>query len=108
MVQTLAALPTRRHEVVLDHPILETSRLRVHLPPDLQAPPLPPALDRPGPAGARFGLSARQDGAVVEWNQRLQLPSRRIPVADYPALRSWLAEMDAALRREHTWSKPGR
>jgi tetratricopeptide (TPR) repeat protein len=99
-VQTLAELPKREHDLVLDHPTLETATVRLVPPPGMSVPKLPAALELMGPAGTRFGLSARRDGAVLELNTRLQLSSRRLAARDYPALRTWLAAVDAALRGE--------
>ncbi len=95
----LAPKSEREYPLVLDVPMAETHTLRYRLPAGYRFATLPAATQLRTEVG-RFSLEveATDDGAEVR--TRIELPQQRISPAQYPALRTFLRQVDAALEQD--------
>jgi tetratricopeptide (TPR) repeat protein/transglutaminase-like putative cysteine protease len=91
-----ARLSERRSDLVLGYPWEQAEEIVYELPPGWTVQQLPPARELTTPFG-RFKLAVAQHGAAVKVELLLQVDRFRFTRAEYPALRRFLVEVDAAL-----------
>jgi hypothetical protein len=99
LASAYAASPRRLSDVVLDHPWQTRNVMRYVLPPGVQPRrlPAPRTIETPH---LRFvqHIELAADGAVVV-DELTELPSRRVPLADYPLFREACLAADAAMQQ---------
>jgi hypothetical protein len=100
--QLLAPRETRQHDVVLARTLRETTKVILRGPPGWQVVKLPVSTDSAYERG-QFALTASRDAGAVVIETELVSRARTVPVEDYAEFRTWLAEVDAALRGEVVW-----
>lgn len=98
----IGAAPARRNAVFLEYPTLESSAVRITLPPGRTLKKVPENKERSGAgltAATRYALTTANGRAVLEVRRDVKVSVRDIPAADYPALQAvlrGLAEDEAA------------
>ena len=97
-MESWAPLSTRRHDLVLPSPFENRFTLRWELPAGMAPAGLSAPERRQGPFGS-WSVSLRVDGGALVAEGSLQVSSRRISAADYPAFREFLSGLDRALLR---------
>ncbi len=89
----------RAHDFVLDHAFVETHTLHLIAPLGFEIVRQPVAQTLDWPAG-QLTLHTEQVADGLMLHTHLAVTQRTLPVALYPALRTWLTQVDAALRGE--------
>jgi cellulose synthase operon protein C len=97
-MEAWAPLAERHHDLVLPGPFENLVAARWKLPAGATAGPVPPPERREGPFGT-WSVSVRPEGDVLVGHAALRMTVGRIPAADYPAFREFLAAFDRALLR---------
>lgn len=97
--ELLARAETRKSPLVLEAPVHETETVRVLLPAGWRAKSLP-GQQKLAWQRCRFELTARPIAGGLEVVHHLEIPQVRISADGYGEFRSWLAQVDAALRAE--------
>lgn len=110
---SLAALPTRTTPVVLPSqlaPSKLTKEVRFVAPPGMVPGDLPPGGEARGGAFGHARLEIlrdAKDARVVVLRSELVFDREVIPVAEYPAFRGWLLEVDSLLHRSARFVRGG-
>ena len=99
LLEAWAPLAARQTTLVLPRPIGLHEVVTVHLPTTMRVVTLPSAVQASGPA-ALFTVLASVDGSKLMLSVDWRVSARHIAVGDYGAFRSWLAQLDAAVRAE--------
>lgn len=89
----------REHEFVLDHAFVEQNSLHLIVPPGLDVVRQPAEQTLDWSAGL-LTLKSEKVSDGLQFQTNLSVTQRALPVAIYPALRTWLTQVDAALRGE--------
>ncbi|HET8723523.1 MAG TPA: DUF3857 domain-containing protein [Anaeromyxobacteraceae bacterium] len=97
-METWAAASSRRLDLVLPGAFESQFTIRHELPAGMRPAALPPPERRDGPFGS-WSVSVTEEGRTLVARASLRIATRRIPVADYPAFREFLAGVDRALLR---------
>jgi len=97
-VETYAPLSARHFDVVLPFPWENHFVYRYELPAGAKLGALPTDVDTKSKFG-EIHLAYRMDGGALICEGRLSLTESRVKVADYPAFRAFLGELDAAIGR---------
>ncbi|MGH9480858.1 MAG: DUF3857 domain-containing protein [Terriglobales bacterium] len=97
----MAALGTRRSNVLTGPPMIQVEEMHLALPPGYQLAGLPPAsaLDQPF---ATFQAGATMNGATLTLRSRLETKASLIPPEQYAAFRAFWAQVDQVLSRPLT------
>jgi tetratricopeptide (TPR) repeat protein len=95
LLDSFAPQGSRYQELLVGIPHRLQQELRYTLPAGHTAQ-LPTSVERSGPFGA-YRLAVRLEGQQVVCEVQYELAAHRVTVADYPAFRAWLAELDRAL-----------
>jgi tetratricopeptide (TPR) repeat protein len=94
----MAALATRRTDVLTDPPRILVEQMHLALPAGFRAATLPPSSNLSQPF-ADFQASAGVNGNTLSLESRIETRHSLIPPAEYAAFRAFWAQVDAALGR---------
>ncbi len=97
----LAALATRKTDVLTGPPRILIEQMHLALPPGFQVAGLPPATNLQQPF-ADFQAAAGVNGNTLSMQARIETKHSVIPPAEYPAFRAFWAQVDAVLGRPLT------
>jgi hypothetical protein len=95
----LAPKSKRDYPLVIDVPLQETHTLRYRLPAGYRFSTMPAGASLDTEVG-RFTLEVQKTDDGAEVRTVLELPQQRISPKDYPALRTFLRRVDAALEQD--------
>ncbi len=98
---SMAALATRKTDVLTGPPRILIERMHLALPPGFQAAALPPATSLQQPFGD-FQAAAGVNGNVLSVESRIETTQSLIAPAAYPAFRAFWSQVDATLSRPIT------
>lgn len=96
--ETWAPLSSRRWPLILGQPWENRFHFRLALPRGWTAAEVPKPESMEAPFGA-FEVRYRVDGGALTADGRVAFLRSRVPVADYPAFRDFLARVDRAMAR---------
>lgn len=99
LARAYARLSTRAHDLVLGYPWRWEDELVVVPPPGFAVAALPEGGTVADPRFGEARLAVRRDGERAILETSLEVRRERVPVADYPAFRRFLLEVDALLSR---------
>ena len=102
LVRTYARQSSRRHDLILDYPWTQESRIELSAPPGMRVGTLPRPQKIEGSFGT-FELDVRQEGGRITSRVRLQVTDRRVPVERYAEFRRFLLAIDEALGQRITF-----
>jgi tetratricopeptide (TPR) repeat protein len=94
-VSAMAADDQRTHDVILSVPSAVEEEVVYELPPAARIERIPAKVELDHPFG-RYRLEYERDGPRLKLRRRFELKVQRVPVEDYPALRSFFQAIDRA------------
>jgi hypothetical protein len=98
LARAFARLSTRQYDLVLGYPWEQIEDIRYELPPGWSVRQLPRSRELATPFGF-FRLAITREHGVVRVTAHLRIAQHRFARADYPALRRFLVDVDAALNQ---------
>lgn len=104
LVQSLAPLAERQHDLVLEVPYAEEHRLRYRLPSGHEFSRMPSPTEVDSPVG-RFELKVERTDEGAEVSSMLEIRRQRITPEQYRAFRDFLRRVDASLEQTFEVSK---